>query len=105
MQASVTFIYFIETNSVMKKKQRNGRFNILILVIVFVMATVFFIMNTIEESNPRGQFTLIEENQTVETAKQATINLGIAVISAIIIVGIGIHFLVKFTEKMLKNLI
>ena len=89
----------------MKKKHKNNAYlNIFILTVFFIIATVFVIINAVEESSPNGQFVAIEENQTVETSKQAAINIGVIVISAIIMVGIGMHFLLKFIENTVKRL-
>ena len=78
--------------------KKNHLKNIIILVAIFVIATTFVMLKSIKENSPSARF--IEEIPTTQTAY----NLGIIVIASIIIIGIAIHYIIKFSEKALKKI-
>ena len=68
-----------------------------ILVMLFIVATSLLVINNIGLYSPEARFI-------GEPSSQTAINIGIIVILLIAIVGIGMHYIVKVSEKAVKRI-
>lgn len=78
----------------MKKKSKSFR-NIAIIISIFVFATLALMSNLSNQTS--GNF--ISDNPV-----QSSFNLGIVIIILIVVIGIFVYYLEKFSGKIVKHL-